>query len=389
MLDVLLVEDDDDVRKTITTSLQDAGHRVTEASDGAGATALLASQVFDVAIYDVNLPKASGLSLARRSRSVAPGMAVIVMSADASVADAVMSIRGGAVDYVKKPFDPDEFAAQVIGPIAERRALRKELDEARARWVMTRLGVKIVAASRPMRSLVDRLATIAQSDASVLLDGERGTGKRTLARLVHEESPRRLGPLFVIPCGALTDALAEDDARHGGDGPTRAAILRDGEGGTLVLDGVDRLSLPAQERLARLLGEPASAPRRGPDWQPRGVRVVATAEADLAERVRAGTFLDTLFFRIAAARSTVPPLRERRGDMVPLVAAILASLAPTWTQPPSVEPSARDALEAYDFPGNVAELTWALKYALLMADSHPIEAAHLPNRIAAAAVCAD
>ena len=385
MLDVLLVEDDEDVRACIASWLEDAGHRVTQAADGGRAAALLESEVFDVAICDVHLPTLDGLTLARRARHVAPGTAVVMMSSQASVADVVSSLRDGALDYVVKPFDAERLVDRIIAPIAERRALRKQLEAAREEWVTAAVGVRVVAASPQMRGVIERLRVVAASESPVLLHGEKGTGKKTLARLVHEESPRRLGPFVVVPCASLSELIVEAELRALSDAGDRDAWFGQAEGGTLVLAGIDQVPASVQSTLARVLAEPGSAARRGADWQPRGVRVVATAQTDLAVKVASGEFLESLFYRLSAAATEVAPLRQRPGDLLPLVAGILASLAPGWAGPPAIEPDAFAALAAYSFPGNVSELAWALKYAFLMADTSPIERAHLPLRITGAA----
>ncbi len=372
-LDVLLVEDDRDVRECITVWLEDAGHRVVQAADGGVAASLLESRAFDVAICDVHLPILDGLALARRARHLAPGMAVVMMSSHASVSDVVASLRDGALDFVVKPFDADRIVDRILAPLAERRGLRKRFEAARAEWVNVAVGARIVSASIAMKRLLERLSVLAQSDSAILLAGEKGSGKKTLARLTHEESPRRLGPFVVVSCASLAERSLD-----------REPWFREAEGGTLVLERVDRASPGVQAMLARVLSEPAGVARRGADWQPLGVRVVATTERDLFSRAASEEILEPLLYRLSTAVVDVPPLRKREGDFLPLVAAILAGLAPSWATPPEIEPGAYAALLAYPFPGNVSELVWTLKYAFLMADTAPIELAHLPPRVTGA-----
>ncbi len=382
MLDMLLVEDEDDVRESIASSLEDAGHRVTQANDGARAAALIGSKTYDLVICDVHLPNVDGLTLVRRLRHISPATSVVVMTSYASVEDVVDVIRGGAVDYVTKPFDPDELVERIVRPIAERRALRKSLEIARVQWVDKRLGAHVVAESRPMRILLERIKAFAQSDVPVLLLGERGTGKKSVARVLHAESPRRDGPFVVLSCPTLPDLMLESELRHlGADPAQRDEWFRAAAAGTLVLDGIDALKPSAQSALLRVLGESATAPHRDQDWQPHGVRVVATTQRDLVELVRAGEFLEPLYFRVAGVVARVPPLREREGDLLPLVAEILAILSPSWAKPSSIEPSAIAALAKYPFAGNVGELRWALECALFAADAAAIEAKHLPPRM--------
>jgi DNA-binding NtrC family response regulator len=381
MLDVLLVEDEEDVRICIASWLEDAGHRVTQASDGGHAATLLESRTFDVAIFDVHLPTIDGLTLARRARHVTPGTAVVIMTSQANVADVVSSLRDGVLDYVVKPFDADRLIERIIVPIAERRAFRRQFEAARVEWINVAVGIRVVATSMQMKAVVDRVKAVAQGDSSVLLYGENGTGKKTLARLLHEASPRRLAPFVVVPWATLADLIVESELRALDGVGDRDAWFRQAEGGTLVLDGIDQAPLSVQAALARVLAEPSSTARRGTDWQPRGVRVVATARTDLSANVKSGAFLEALFYLSAAAGIEVAPLRERKADLMPLVAGILSSLAPGWASIPSIEPGAYAALAAYSFPGNVSELDWALRYAFSQAGTAPIAVTHLPQRI--------
>ena len=260
--------------------LQSIGHRVSCAKDGEEAQALIERHVFDVAIFDVNMPHVSGIVLARRLRLQSPTTAVVVMTAQGTVRDVVDVMRGGAIEFLTKPFDPAMLEERVLRPIDERFALRKEFDEALARRTEQRTGSRVVATGPKMRALVDWLAVAAQDDAPMLLLGEPGTGKKTLARFVHERSPRRDGPFVVVACSSLPSMMVEAELHAlaaGASAAERDAWFRSADGGTIVLDGVDALPHSAQASLIRVLTEPDSLARRDEKRRPRGVRIVATA----------------------------------------------------------------------------------------------------------------
>ena len=366
MLEVLVADDDADVREGVTSALVNAGHRVTEASDGAEAAELLSTHVFDLAICDVQMPKLDGLALFRRIRRESPRTAVVMMTSFAKIADVVDSMRGGAVDYVTKPFDPDEFAHAIVAPIEERRSLRKSFEDARARLTARSTGVALVAVSAPMRHLVVRLGVLAFTDASVLVTGDRGSGKELVARTIHAQGPRRDGPMIIVDCAIVSDV-------------TQA--VREAAGGTLVLDGVEELSLVSQAYLARALDEPSAVARRSAGWKPLGVRLVTLAKDALRGRVDGGALLESLHYRLNGVQLHVPTLKERREDLCPLVTQLLRELVPPGRTLPSITLSAWAALTNYDFTGNVRELRWALEHTLSMADGSPLDEAHLPASV--------
>lgn len=366
MLEVLVADDDPDVRESVAAALVNAGHRVTEASDGAEAAELLSTHVFDLAICDVQMPKLDGLALFRRIRRDSPRTAVVIMTSFAKIADVVDSMRGGAVNYVTKPFDPDDFAHTIVAPIAERRSLRKSFEDARARLTARSTGVTLVADSPSMRHLVLRLGVLAFTDASVLITGERGTGKELVARTIHAQGPRRDGPFVIVDCANLPDV---------------ALALREAPGGTLVLDGAETLSSVSQAYLARALDEPSAVARRSAGWKPLGVRLITLAKEGLTGRLEAGELLESLHYRLNGVELHVPTLGERGEDLCPLVTQLLRELVPPGRTPPSITLGAWRALTSHDFPGNVRELRWALEHALAMADGGPLDDAHLPASV--------
>ncbi len=386
MLDILLVDDDDDTRTSIAGALSSAGHHVTEASDGAMALSLLDDRTFDLAVCDVQMPKVDGLTLFRRMRHESPRTAVVIMTAFATIPDVIGSIRDGAIDFVTKPFDPDEFTTRVVGPIADRQSLRKRFEQARSEIVGRDAGSALVGSSRIMKQLVDRASVIATSDAAVLITGAAGTGKKLLARTIHARSPRSGGPFVVVPCASLPDLMLESELRdlsNMADRVHRDAWFRSASGGTLVLDGLDLLPIGAQSGLLRVVEEATTRARRDHSWQPLGVRVISIARAALSESVAARQFLDALYFRLNTVQLRVPSLAERDGDLHLLAAHILRNLAPAGAtvRRPGLSPRAWRALANHEFSGNVRELASVLERALALANGDEIDLEDLPDDV--------
>ncbi|HVJ89801.1 MAG TPA: response regulator, partial [Labilithrix sp.] len=208
-LDILVVDDDQATRLSLAYALSDAGHHVTEACDGEEAIALASERTFDVALLDVRLPKVDGLTIFRRLRMRAPTTAVILMTAFATIPDAVASLREGAYDYVTKPFDPEELTLRVIGHISEHVSLKRELEEARRVVASRDAGAPIVGHTPAMIRLVERVNTVAQSDAPVLITGESGTGKELVAHTLHARGPRKAAAFVTFDCAAFPEDVLE------------------------------------------------------------------------------------------------------------------------------------------------------------------------------------
>jgi two-component system, NtrC family, response regulator HydG len=364
MLDVLVVDDDDIVRESVSQALVLAGHRVAQASDGEVAMSLFATRAFDVAVCDVHMPKMDGLTLCRRLRREAPGTALVIMTSYGNVPDAVESLRGGVVDYIAKPFDPDEFATSVVGPIGERHALRKKLEDTRAGFIRREAGTSLVGASLPMRRLAEAITVAARTDASVLVRGERGTGKKLVARLIHAESPRREGPFVVVPCAASVDPW-----------------FQSASGGTLVLDGIERLSQDRLDALRRLVDEPILCARRSREWRPLGVRVISIATSDPEDILAPLDLPEALRMRLDGMELHAPPLRDREGDLYVLACHFLRELTPPARSVPGLTARAWKALAGHAFPGNVLELGWVIGHALALSNGDEIDIDHLPDEV--------
>ncbi|HEY1692841.1 MAG TPA: response regulator [Polyangiaceae bacterium] len=384
MLEVLVADDDENVRTAVAGAITNAGHRVTEARDGAEAIEAMTSRVYDLAICDIHMPRVGGMALLRRIRRDAPQTAVVMMTAFGEVPDVVGSIRDGAIDFVTKPFDPDEFTRTVVGPLAEHRGLRKAFDRARAARVGRATGAPIVAESPAMRAVVDRIQVLANADTPVLLSGERGAGKELVARAIHEQGPRRCGPWVIAEGTLLEDALGQEGgSRHPQESPEH--LFEAAEGGTLVLDGIDRLSPYAQVRLLRLVDAPYAIARRTPARESRGVRLLTLTRVAPDGQPGSGGLLDALFYRLNGVHLRVPPLRERIADLGILVSHLLDGIVPAGTTRPGITPGAWKVLTSYPFPGNVRELRWALEHAVALSDGDPIDAGDLPDDLRAGA----
>jgi DNA-binding NtrC family response regulator len=387
-LDVLLVDDEAELRLILAEALRDAGHRVTVASDGAEARSHVMARVFDVVICDVRLPQVDGLSLFRRLRQESPSTDVILMTAYAEVADAVAALKEGAYDYLTKPFDIDELIVQVKR-IASQRALRRELEQARVELSGRKPENMLIGQSPSMRRVLGLIEMVSQSEAPTLVTGESGTGKELVARMLHDRSGRREAPFVVVNCGALTETLIEAELfGHERGAFTGAVRKRDGrfkaaDGGTLFLDEVAELPLPAQTKLLRVLQEGTFEPLGTNTTVKVDVRVVSATHRNLRTRIADGLFREDLYYRINVIEIPLPPLRERPGDLSALLQHFLQRLTPKGRTLPTVSPAAWAALARHAYPGNVRELSHAIEHAVVLSGGGEIGLQHLPTSIVA------
>jgi len=386
-LDILLIDDEPDMRLVLEEALRDADHRVVTAGDGAEGLNHALSKVFDVVICDVRLPKIDGLTLFRRIRQASPSTDVILMTAYAEVADAVTALKQGAFDYLTKPFDIDELLVQ-LQRISEHRALRSELEQARVELSGRKREVALVGQSSAMRRVTGLIDMVAGSDAPVLVSGESGTGKELVARMLHERSNRHAKPFVVVNCGALTETLIEAELfGHERGAFTGAVKKREGrfkaaDGGTVFLDEIAELPLSAQAKLLRVLQEGTFEPLGTNATVRVDVRVISATRRHLKERIAEGSFREDLYYRVNVIEIPLPPMRERPGDLSLLVQYFLQRFTPSGRALPTVSPAAWAALSQYPYPGNVRELSHALEHAVVLSGGGEIDLRHLPLDIA-------
>jgi DNA-binding NtrC family response regulator len=388
-LEILLVEDHDDTRASIEFLLAESGHRVVGVGDGGAALSLIRERVFDAAIFDIHLPSVDGLTLLSHVRRDSPGTVVILMTGYAAVDEAVKSLHAGALEYLTKPVHP-EALARSVQRIAERIGLRRELDAVREDLAGRDAGSVIVGTSPLMKQLSGKVDTVARSNAPVVILGESGTGKELVARTIHARSPRRDQPFIAVNCAAFPEGLLEAELfGHERGAFTGAVRRREGRfmaahRGTLLLDEAGEIPLPAQVKLLRVLEQGTIEPLGSNDSVPVDVRVLAATHRNLKSLVASGAFREDLYFRLNVLELTIPPLRERRSDLVVLLAHFLEKLTPSGKVPPGLSPRAWAALTQYAYPGNVREFAHAIERSLVLSHGDEIDLEHLPEEIAGA-----
>ncbi len=370
---LLVVDDEPIVRKSLDKWFREEGYEVGVAESAADALSRLGEAPYDCALVDIKMPGTDGLELQKRLRDIDPNLIVIIMTGYASVESAVSALKNGAYDYITKPFDPDEIAHVVRNALSHRRTREENI---RLREAVTQAagGPELVGKSSAMHKIHQAVATVAPTEATVLITGESGTGKELVARAIHQASPRRFNPLVVIHCGALTDTLLESELfGHEKGAFTGAQYRRKGkfevaEGGTVFLDEIADVSLKTQTDLLRVLQEHEIT--RVGDTRPLKVdfRCVAATNKDLDAAIEEGSFRPDLFYRLNVFRIDIPPLRDRREDIPLLVEHFVQKFALAMSKRITrVAPAAMQRLQDHPWPGNVRELENAVERAMVVA----------------------
>jgi NtrC-family two-component system response regulator AlgB len=388
MPNLLVVDDEKNIRRHLTTFLTGLGHEVRSAADAQEALRIAEAERIDLVLADVRMAGMDGMALLRELRRRRPDALVILMTAYATIAGAVEAMREGAFDYLVKPFSLDEVAL-IVARALEVGALRADNRELRRALHPSPL---LESSSAAMKRALETARQAAASDASVLLLGESGTGKNVLARAIHDWSPRCKARFVTVACTTLAEHLLESElfghvkGAFTGAWKDKPGRLAAAERGTVFLDEIGELPLPLQAKLLRFLDE-RRFERVGDDRTLEvDARVLAATNRDLEAEVRAGRFRADLFYRIAVVSLRLPALRERREDLPALIDHLLEVLAARMQRPrPQLEPAAREALLAWGWPGNVRELSNALERALVLASGDTIRAENLPDSLLAPA----
>ncbi len=381
---ILVVDDEAAQRDILGGLLRKQGYAVREAPSGAAALAVLRAEPVDLILTDVKMPGMSGLELLREARALNPELPVVLLTAYGSVTDAVAAMQDGAGDYLTKPVDIDAVLHRVRKAlegqrlVAENRALRETL---RGRYRVE----GIVAESGRMQEVLSLVHRVAASTATVLIRGESGTGKELIAQALHYQSPRSGQPLVKVNCAALPETLLESELfGHVRGAFTGAVIDRAGrfetaDGGTIFLDEIGEISPAVQAKLLRVLQEREFERVGASRTLKVDVRVIAATNRDLEAAVQAQRFREDLYYRLNVVSVLVPPLRDRREDILPLLDHFVKKYAAANGKTiRGLTREARDALLKFDYPGNVRELENIVERAVVLTRGDVIDLEDLP-----------
>jgi DNA-binding NtrC family response regulator len=370
---ILVVDDDADLRRVLTQALEMDGHQVSQAGDLARALALLQEHVFQVVLCDLRLPDGSGMEVLGYLQEHSPHTEVIVITGFGTVDTAVEAMRRGAFDYHQKPLNLEHLLLTVNRAL-EKATLRHALDYLRHEQPYLYQLEHIVAVSEGMRRVIKQVARVAPTDVTVLLTGETGTGKSLIAGAIHANSPRRDGTLVTVNCAALTETLLESElfghekGAFTGAHKARAGRFQQAHGGTLFLDEVGDMSPATQAKVLRAIEEKVIQRVGGTRSIHVDVRIIAATNRDLARAVEEGRFRRDLYYRLNVAPIHLPPLRERREDILPLAERFLQAFCRQTGSPlRPFSPEARQRLVEHPWPGNIRELRNAVERAVLFA----------------------
>ncbi len=376
---ILVIDDEEGVRTFIAESLERVGHDVVQADDGEAGLRAARDEPFDVVITDLKMPKVDGMTVVRTLRTEQPDLELVVLTAHGDVASAVEAMKLGVYDYLQKPLSGPAAVRELVAGALGRRAQLASHDAA-----PKTPGSRLTFGAPAMGPVVAALAKVAKSNATVLLQGESGTGKEVAARVLHESSPRAGHPFVAINCAVLTENLLESELfGHEKGAFTGAHAQRRGrielaDGGTFFLDEVGELHPALQAKLLRVLEERTFERLGGSSPIEVDVRWVAATHRDLRAMVKDGSFREDLYHRLAVFPIRLPPLRERREDIVPLAESLVAELASAARRPaPRLADDMKARLERETWPGNVRELRNALERAMILADGPVLKAEHL------------
>jgi DNA-binding NtrC family response regulator len=388
---ILIVDDEANARAALSEILRDEGYVTETAADGFKGLGKLEDFHPDVILTDLKMPGLDGIAFMEKARAAAPGAVFVVMTAFGTISSAVEAVKKGAENYLTKPLEPEALSA-VVERAMEKARLIQETRQLRDRLRERNAFKHIVTDDPKMRAVLDLVAQVGPSKASVLVLGESGTGKELIAEAIHSASPRAKGPFVRLHCAALAEGLLESELfGHERGAFTGAVARREGrfkqaDGGTLFLDEIGDIPMGTQVKLLRVLQEKAFERVGGNETLKVDVRVIAATNRDLRAAIAKGTFREDLFYRLNVVTVEIPPLRERKGDVRALATFFLKRYAEENGR--AIRGFADETMELlakYGWPGNVRELENVIERAVVLCDGDLVEPRHLPPQIAPAA----
>lgn len=384
----ILVVDDDHYTRTLLEHLLGKSADVRLAADGNEARAAFAAEDFNLVLMDQRLPGDNGIDLTREFRAQRPRLVAILMTGYADVRDAVAAVREGLFDYLSKPFEDLEVLEAVIGKGLELDAAYREIDGLRSQLALESGAPAMIGQSRPMRELFGQVRQIAGLDTTVLLEGESGTGKDVIARLIHASSPRAAKPFLEVNCGGLPESLLEtllfghEKGSFTGASQSSPGLFEKAHGGNLFLDEIADMSPKLQSSLLRVLQSHQFTRIGSTELRTTDFRLICATNKPLASEVEAGRFRQDLYYRINVVRLKLPPLHEREGDVVGLAVSFLdyfnnkfAKVCGPFT------PAAVELLTGHRWPGNVRQLKHCIERTVALHPGGVIDAVHLDQSV--------
>jgi NtrC-family two-component system response regulator AlgB len=389
MVRVLVIDDEKNIRGTLSVCIESFGGHVTAVASGDAAVKALQRQRFDIVFLDLRLGQTDGMALIPQLLAESPDLSIVVMTAFATFDSAVEAIKRGATEYLPKPFTPAQIR-HVIERCVKERDLRRHVSELESRLREAAPEIELESDSPKIRALLEVSEKAAASDAPVLLRGESGTGKTVLARTIHSLSSRSKQSFVVVNCPTLSEELLANELFGHARGAFTGAVrdqpgrVEAAEGGTLFLDEIGEISPSLQAKLLRFL-EDREFERLGENkTRHADVRMIAATNRDLPDHVRKGLFREDLLYRLNVIDLQIPPLRERPEDILRLARRFLAFFAKAARRKPQqLSPRAESALVAYGWPGNIRELRNTIERAVILWPAEIIEPEALPAHISA------
>jgi DNA-binding NtrC family response regulator len=384
---ILIVDDEQAVRDSLSKWFKEDGYTVGTASGAAEALQLVKAQKWDILLLDIKMPGVDGMELQQRIKEIDSGATIIFITAHGSVESAVKALKEGAFDYVSKPVDPD-YLTHLVTNALKARSLAKENLKLKEQISEFSRAEDIVGDSAQIQKVYDLIQTVAKTDTTVMIRGESGTGKELIARAIHSNSSRRYYPIVAVNCGAMAEGILESELfGHERGAFTGAQYKRKGklelaDGGTLFLDEVGNIDMKTQMDLLRVIETKQFTRVGGNDMIRVDFRVICATNKDLEKAVADGTFREDLYYRLNVFTVFIPPLRERKGD-IPLLANYFTQKYSRVMGKPitSISPEAMDTIVRYNWPGNVRELENAIERAMVVGKPPAIRPEDLPYQL--------
>ena len=384
---ILVIDDEPNLRHMLTVVLEKAGYTVSSAADGMEALSLTQTNPFDLILCDLRMPGMDGLAFLKEASTRGLDAAVIMMSAYGTIDTAVEAMKLGAADYISKPFKPDEILLK-LGQVEERNRLRQENIRLRDVVKETFSFQNIVAKTESMHKIFDTIQKISEYKTTVLITGESGTGKELIARAIHYNGERKHGPMVAINCGGLPENLLESELFGHVKGAftdakkDKKGLFQEASGGTLLLDEIAELSLSLQVKLLRVLEDEMVRPVGSTQSTKVDVRIIAATAQDLVQAVQKGSFRDDLFYRINVLSIHVPSLRDRREDIPLLANHFMEKFRKRLNKEiKEIRPDALQSLIDYSWPGNVRELENVIERTMVLTEKSEICRDELPDEV--------